>query len=66
MVNNNMRLQFIESYLRDGDKSEEYQNLKSSLYQQGANQMEVIEILVTAQLYGSLDNFYRKNPAMRH
>jgi hypothetical protein len=64
MVNNNVRLQFIESYLRDGDKSAEYQNLKHSLYQQGANQMDVIEILVTAQLYGNLENFYRKNPAL--
>ena len=66
MPNNNLRLQFIETYLREGAESETYENLKGSLYQQGAKQMDVIELIVTAELYGNLDNFYRKNPATRH
>jgi hypothetical protein len=66
MPNNNLRLQFIETYLREGAESQNYENLKGSLYQQGAKQMDVIEMIVTAELYGNLDNFYRKNPATRH
>ena len=66
MLNNNLRLQFIETYLREGAESQNYENLKGSLYQQGAKQMDVIELIVTAELYGNLDNFYRKNPATRH
>jgi hypothetical protein len=66
MPNNNLRLQFIETYLREGAESQNYENLKGSLYQQGAKQMDVIELIVTAELYGNLDNFYRKNPATRH
>jgi hypothetical protein len=66
MPTNNLRLQFIETYLREGAESENYENLKGTLYQQGAKQMDVIELIVTAKLYGNLDNFYRKNPATRH
>ena len=66
MLKDNLRLQFIETYLRDGAESQNYENLKSTLYQQDAKQMDVIELLVTAELYGNLDNFYRKNPATRH
>ena len=66
MPNNNLRLQFIETYLREGAESQNYENLKGTLYQQGAKQMDVIELIVTAELYGNLDNFYRKNPATRH
>lgn len=64
MLNNNLRHQFIETYLRYGEKSEAYQNLKRSLYQQGASKMDIIELVITARLYGNLDNFYRKNPQM--
>ena len=66
MSNNNLRLQFIETYLREGAESQNYENLKGTLYQQGAKQMDVIELIVTAELYGNLDNFYRKNPATPH
>ena len=65
-TNNNLRLQFIETYLREGADSEKYENIKGSLYQQGAKQIDVIELIVTAELYGNLDNFYRKHPATRH
>lgn len=66
MQKDNLRLQFIETYLREGAESQNYENLKGTLYQQGAKQMDVIELIVTAELYGNLDNFYRKNPATRH
>lgn len=61
-MSNNLRMQFIEVYLRDGVNSPQYRALKDELYQQGATWLEIVELHIAANLYGNLDNFYRKQP----
>lgn len=63
--NRELRLQFIEAYLRDGAESSVYSHLKSQLYQNGYSRTQVIGLLVESALYGGLDNFYRKHPQAR-
>jgi len=64
MSNHSLRLQFIETYLREGVGGQQFQTLKDELYQRGLREIDVIELLVAAQLYGSLENFYRKHPEL--
>ena len=64
MSYNRLQLQFIESYLREGVNGTEFRALKDELYRQGFREIEVIEMLVAAQLYGNLENFYRKHPEL--
>lgn len=62
--NNALKLQFIETYLRDGADNIGYNTLKHELYYQGYSRWQIIGMLVEAELYGSLDNFHRKHPLM--
>ena len=59
-INKALKSQFIETYLRDGADSNQYQVLKNELYQKGLSRWQVIGILVEAGLYGSIDNFNRR------
>ncbi len=63
--NNTLKLQFIESYLRDGADSDKYSTLKQELYHSGYNRMQVVSMIVEGTLYKNLDTFYRKNPSLR-
>lgn len=62
--NSTLKLKFIETYLRDGAESDEYSVLKGELYRTGYNASQVIDILVEGKLYGTLDTFYQKHPAL--
>lgn len=60
-----LNLKFIESYLREGAKSNTYVDLKRQLYSQGYTKEQVVTLLVESDLYGNLDNFYRRHPGLQ-
>lgn len=60
---NALRLKFIETYLREGASSDNYNVVKQELYRTGFNRSQIVTMLVEGELYGNLDNFYRKHPA---
>jgi hypothetical protein len=59
-MSSNLQKQFIEAYLRDGADSQQFNMIKAELYRQGLSRLEVIELIIAANLFGSLENFYRK------
>lgn len=59
-MSSKLEKQFIETYLRDGTESQQFNTIKEELYQRGFSRLEIIELIIAAHLFGSLENFCRK------
>ena len=56
-----LEMLLIETYLRYGFKSDQFQAVRHTLYDRGFERDDIVKLLVASKLYRSVDNFYNKN-----